>query len=183
MNPSMTNLRCRVASVLLACLILGTCGSCKGGAPAPTTSAAGLPTGSAAPVTTAPKSSLPTTTPKLMTVAINLTIATGNDYAGYTLPIYLRKAQTLHLNWKAEGSPFQMVATTPSGKVVSVRESGLDTAGQPAALPRVGEIRFFPADPAFSGFDWGTDGYYTFVPSIGKGSLPTKITVNYWIQG
>jgi hypothetical protein len=183
MSPATTNLRYRIFGILMACLVLGVFPACKGGgATATTSSAALLPT--AAPITSAaPKTTLPTATPKLITVAINLVIATGNDYAGYTLPIYLRKAQTLHLNWKAEGSPFQMVATTPSGKVVSVGEGGMDTAGEPAALPRVGEIRFFPLDPAFSGFDWGTDGYYTFVPSIGKGSLPTKITVNYWIQG
>jgi hypothetical protein len=169
------------ATIILCILTLGAGVSCKSGGEA-TTSAGLIPTTTALP-TTAPKSTLPTATPKLVTVAINLVIATGNDYAGYTLPIYLRKAQTLHLNWKAEGSPFQMLATTPSGKVVSVSEKGMDTTNQPASLPRVGEIRFYPSDPVFSGFDWGTDGYYTFVPSIAKGSLPTKITVNYWIQG
>ncbi len=179
MRPARQQLLVKAASLLLACLILGMLTACSKTKEATAVITSALPTTTAPP---APPVVIPATTPKLVTVNITLTVAPGNDYAAYTMPIYLRRTQTLHLNWKAEGSPFQMVATTPSGKVVSVSESGMNTANQPTDLPRVGEIKFYPNDPALN-FDWGTDGYFTFVPSIGKGSVTTKITVNYWIQG
>ena len=81
--------------------------------------------------TTAPPTTrvVPTTTPKLNSVAVALAIIPPGDYAGYVLPVYLTGNSIMHISWKVEGGPFRMTMTTPGGKVLPVTSKGVETSG------------------------------------------------------
>jgi hypothetical protein len=38
-------------------------------------------------------------------------------------------------------------------------------------------------DAAYATTDLGGDGYYYFIANINKNAVPTRILINYWIQG
>jgi hypothetical protein len=123
--------------------------------------------------------SAPPTTPKLSSAAVALSITTPAEYAAYSIPVYLTRKQTLHLNWKSDGGGFQMKVTTPGGYVVSAGAQGVNSSDTTEQLGYLGGFDFCPGDR--TGDNW-VDGYYYFVPTIFKGSPPIKLTVTYWIE-
>ncbi len=135
-------------------------------------------------VTTAPPTTkvVPTTTPKLNSVPITLSVMAPGDYAGYVLPVYLTSNTIIHISWKVEGGPFRMTMTTPGGKVLPVTSKGVVTAGVPELLDDSGGIVFCMSDPTYSGFDWGGEGYFNFTPNLVKGDAAVKITLNYYFE-
>jgi hypothetical protein len=131
---------------------------------------------------TAPVKTIPTTTPKLNTMPVTLAVVAPSDYAAYVLPLYLTSNTVLHMSWKVEGGPFRMTVTTPGGKVLPVNAGGVGTSGAAEQLTYSGGFAFCMSDAAYSGFDWGGDGYFNFTPNLVKGDAPVKITLNYYFD-
>ena len=75
-----------------------------------------------------------------------------------------------------------MTVTTPGGKVIPVTKKGVGTSGTAEPLGYSGGMVFCTSDGAYSGFDWGGDGYFNFTPDLIKGDAPVKITLNYYFE-
>ena len=123
-------------------------------------------------------------TPTLTQLSFTLSLEPEKDYDEYTIPIYIKPYQTLHLKWHiTEGGDFLWIAfETPNGKAIGMRADGgfNDYWPQPPAcelLSGGGNIIFSPSE-----FDWG-EGYYYFFPHLTTGTTTKDVTVEvfYWI--
>ncbi|MDP2917659.1 MAG: hypothetical protein Q8O16_07010, partial [Dehalococcoidia bacterium] len=132
----------------------------------------------------------PTSTPKatskskpsLSQVTFNLALQTSQEYAEYTLPIYLIADQTLHWDWLITdgGNNLGVIITTPNGKFISVRANGdivdFPTGSISDKLGRMGSLVFKPSRYSLD------DGYYIFHPHIRTGDTAVAVKVLYWIE-
>ena len=121
----------------------------------------------------------PTPTPQLNELSFSLSVEPPQEYDEYTMPIYIRSHQTLHLNWRITkgGDSLWIAVTTPSGKVIGMRaDGGFNNYATCERLIGMGNIIFTPSE-----YDWG-EGYYLFRPHIGKGDAATTVEVLYWIE-
>ena len=119
------------------------------------------------------------TTPKLSNVSINLSVTPPNEYAAYSLPIFLTTETMLHLSWKSDGGGFQMKVINSFGEVAGTDMAGVSDTDNDNQLEYIGGFTFSPAD--FNDPKWST-GFYYFVPQIKKGQGPVKITLSYWTE-
>jgi hypothetical protein len=128
-----------------------------------------------------PLKTTPTTTPKLVSLSINLAVVAPGDYDAYVVPLYLTGDMVLHMSWNVEGGDFRMTVTTPEGKVIPITTDGVQTSGTAEPLDNSGGIVFCTSDAAYSSLDWG-DGYFDFTPNLIQGDAPVKITLNYYFD-
>ena len=122
------------------------------------------------------------TTPTLVQDTFPLLITSPQTYAEYTLPIYLKADDTIHLVWTASGvgEHIRMSINTPDGKDVGVKATGgfiALTGDTPCdQLNRSGSIVLTPADQKW------VDGYYVFHPYIVNKDPTVNVKILYWID-
>jgi hypothetical protein len=121
----------------------------------------------------------PATTPKLSNVPVSLAVTPPNEYAAYSLPIYITTDKALHLSWKSDGGGFQMKVINPAGEITGTDMTGVSDQENENELDFLGGFVFSPAD--YTGPGW-VNGFYYFVPQIRKGQGPVKITFSYWLE-
>jgi hypothetical protein len=132
--------------------------------------------------TPAPK---PTSTvrPNLTTVTFTMALATGQEYTEYTLPLYLKKDEQIHLNWVLTSGSDHLSFSfmTPDGETVIMRRDGTIVRNYPETyqdekLFTMGNIIFRPAD-----FGW-REGYYIFRPHLRRGDAAVGAKILYWTE-
>ena len=117
--------------------------------------------------------------PTLTELSFSLSVKPPEEYDEYTIPIYIRYHQTLHLNWRITkgGDSVWISFTTPNGRLIGMKANGgFNDSPTCERLGGMGNIIFSPSQ-----HDWG-EGYYYFSPLIGRGEPPTSIKVAYWIE-
>lgn len=187
--------RTGLAIILLISLvllpILSGCGQKTAAAntPAPTTSpATPQPATPAAKTTDTPTPSptpkpSPTVKPTLSTVPFTLSLGTDQEYMEYTLPLYLKKDDLLHMNWvvTSGGDHLSFSFMTPDGETVILKRDGTIVRNYPDTYPdeklfTTGNIIFRPSD-----YGW-REGYYLFRPHIRRGDANVGAKILYWIE-
>jgi hypothetical protein len=122
------------------------------------------------------------TTPTLVQNTFPLLITSPQTYAEYTLPIYLKADDTIHLVWTVSGvgEHIRMSINTPDGKYVGVKVTGgfiALTGDNPCdQLNRSGSIVLTPSDQKW------VDGYYVFHPYIIDKDPTVNVKILYWID-
>lgn len=122
-------------------------------------------------------------TPILTKLSFTLSVEPPQEYAEYTIPIYIRSHQTLHLHWQiVQGRSFWMSCTTPTGELIGARVDGdFNIHSACEELICMGTSIFSPSDPKYSeAADKLGEGYYLFHPHINKEKVTIK--VQYWIE-
>jgi len=134
-----------------------------------------------APATTSPS---PTSKPpNLTTVGFTLSLATVQEYTEYTLPVYLRPQDTLHLTWviTTGGDHLSLSFTTPKGEVVTLTRDGTMVRNYPATYPD--EKLFNMGNVIFTAKDYDLDdGYYLFHLHLRRGDAAVGGKIFYWIE-
>lgn len=123
--------------------------------------------------------------PILTELSFTLSVEPPQEYAEYTIPIYIRSHQTLHLHWQiVQGHSFWMGCTTPTGELIGARVDGdFNIHAACEELIGMGTSIFSPSDPKYGeAADKLGEGYYLFHPNINKENPPVTIKIQYWIE-
>ena len=176
-------------TLLVLLLVLPGCGS---KAEASTATNTPIPSPAAPKTTPAPKeppppspkaSASPVPKPALTTVSFTMSLATAQEYTEYTMPLYLKPGDRLHLNWAITtgGDHMGLSFTTPDGELIVMKRDDTLMRNYPATYPdeklyNMGNVIFSPGD-----YGW-QEGYYIFHPHIRRGDAAVGVKVFYWLE-